>query len=46
MCLSVPAIVHAGGVGDRVAVPTTDAELSGLRASADAVRDTAHRFGF
>jgi L-lactate dehydrogenase len=46
VCLSVPAIVHAGGVGDRVEVPMTDAELSGLRASADAVRDTAHRFGF
>jgi L-lactate dehydrogenase len=46
VCLSVPAIVHAGGVGDRVEVPMTDAELSGLRASADAVRDTARRFGF
>jgi L-lactate dehydrogenase len=46
VCLSVPAIVHAGGVGARVEVPMTDAELAGLRASADAVRATARRFGF
>ena len=46
VCLSVPAIVHAGGVGDRVEVPMTDGELAGLRASADAVRATARRFGF
>ena len=46
VCLSVPAIVHAGGVGDRVRAPMTDAELAGLRASADAVRETARRFGF
>lgn len=46
VCLSVPAIVHAGGVGDRVEVPMTDDELAGLRASAEAVRSTARRFGF
>jgi len=46
VCLSVPAIVHAGGVGDRIEVPMTDEELSGLRASAEAVRGTARRFGF
>ena len=46
VCLSVPAIVHAGGVGDRVEVPMTDAELAGLRRSAEAVRETARRFGF
>jgi L-lactate dehydrogenase len=46
VCLSVPAIVHAGGVGDRVEVPMTDAELAGLRRSAEAVRATARRFGF
>ncbi|WP_404389128.1 L-lactate dehydrogenase [Humibacillus xanthopallidus] len=46
VCLSVPAIVHAGGVGARVEVPMTDAELAGLRSSADAVRATARRFGF
>ena len=46
VCLSVPAIVHAGGVGERIEVPMTDEELSGLRSSADAVRATARRFGF
>jgi L-lactate dehydrogenase len=46
VCLSVPAIVHAGGVGSRVEVPMTGAELAGLRASADAVRATARNFGF
>jgi L-lactate dehydrogenase len=46
VCLSVPAIVHAGGVGARVEVPMTDGELAGLRSSADAVRATARRFGF
>ena len=46
VCLSVPAIVHAGGVGARVEVPMTDGELAGLRSSAEAVRATARRFGF
>jgi L-lactate dehydrogenase len=46
VCLSVPAIVHAGGVGERVEVPMTDAELEGLRRSAEAVRSTARTFGF
>lgn len=45
VCLSVPAVVHAGGVGTRIEVPMTDEELAGLRASADAVRATARRFG-
>ena len=27
VCLSVPAVVHSGGVGERVEVPMTDAEL-------------------
>lgn len=45
VCLSVPALVHRGGVGARIEVPMTDAELAGLRASAEAVRATARRFG-
>ena len=45
VCLSVPTIVQAGGVGARIEVPMTDEELAGLRASADAVRATARRFG-
>ncbi|GAB3078903.1 L-lactate dehydrogenase [Intrasporangium mesophilum] len=46
VCLSVPAVVHSGGVGERVEVPMTEAELAGLRSSAEAVRATARRFGF
>ncbi|MDN5765799.1 MAG: L-lactate dehydrogenase [Humibacillus sp.] len=46
VCLSVPAVVHAGGVGDRIEVPMTEVELAGLRASAQAVQATAQRFGF
>ncbi|MDM7832050.1 L-lactate dehydrogenase [Cellulomonas edaphi] len=46
VCLSVPTIVGAGGVGDRLAVPMSDDELAGLRASADAVRSVARQFGF
>lgn len=45
VCLSVPTLVHAGGVGSRIEVPMTEQELAGLRASADAVRETARRFG-
>jgi L-lactate dehydrogenase len=45
VCLSVPTLVQAGGVGARIEVPMTDEELAGLRASADAVRATARRFG-
>ncbi|EWT01223.1 lactate dehydrogenase [Intrasporangium oryzae NRRL B-24470] len=45
VCLSVPSLVHADGVGDRIEVPMTDAELDGLRRSAEAVRATAQRFG-
>ncbi|MEP7330621.1 MAG: L-lactate dehydrogenase [Terracoccus sp.] len=46
VCLSVPAVVHAGGVGDRIEVPMTELELAGLHASAQAVQATARRFGF
>lgn len=45
VCLSVPALVHADGVGERIEVPMTAGELAGLRSSADAVRATARRFG-
>ena len=38
VCLSVPAIVGAHGVGERLPVPLSDDELAGLRASADARR--------
>ena len=46
VCLSVPAIVGASGVGDRLPVPLSDDELAGLRSSADAVRSVARRFGY
>ncbi|GAA6525279.1 L-lactate dehydrogenase [Intrasporangium sp. DVR] len=45
VCLSVPTLVHAGGAGEAVDVPLTEAELAGLRRSADAVRATAGQFG-
>jgi len=46
VCLSVPAIVGAHGVGERLSVPLSDGELAGLRSSADAVRSVARQFGF
>ncbi len=46
VCLSVPTIVGASGVGERLRVPLSDDELAGLRRSADAVREVAHRFGY
>ncbi|CAM5793445.1 L-lactate dehydrogenase OS=Cellulomonas persica OX=76861 GN=ldh PE=3 SV=1 [Cellulomonas persica] len=46
VCLSVPTIVGSAGVLDRLPVPMSVDELSGLRASAQAVRDVARRFGY
>ena len=46
VCLSVPAIVGASGVGERLPVPLSSDELAGLRRSADAVRDVARQFGY
>ncbi|MBT0995805.1 L-lactate dehydrogenase [Cellulomonas sp. DKR-3] len=46
VCLSVPSIVGAAGVLDRLPVPMSVDELSGLRASAAAVRDVARQFGY
>ena len=46
VCLSVPSIVGSPGVLDRLPVPMSVDELSGLRSSAQAVRDVARRFGF
>ncbi|MBN9376575.1 MAG: L-lactate dehydrogenase [Cellulomonas sp.] len=46
VCLSVPTVVSASGVGERLAVPLSPDELDGLRRSADAVREVAHRFGY
>lgn len=46
VCLSVPTLVGAHGVGDRLEVPMSADELTGLRRSAEAVRSVARRFGF
>jgi L-lactate dehydrogenase len=46
VCLSVPAVVGAHGVGKQLPVPLSEGELAGLRGSADAVRAVARQFGF
>jgi L-lactate dehydrogenase len=46
VCLSVPAVVGASGVGERLAVPMSTDELAGMRRSAEAVRSVARTFGF
>jgi len=46
VCLSVPTVVGASGVGERLPVPMSPDELDGLRRSADAVREVARRFGY
>lgn len=46
VCLSVPTVVSASGVGERLAVPLSPDELDGLRRSAEAVREVARRFGY
>ena len=46
VCLSVPTIVGAAGVGERLPVTLSPDELDSLRRSADAVREVAHRFGY
>lgn len=46
VCLSVPAVVGAHGVDERLSVPLSDDELDGLRRSADAVRAVARTFGY
>ncbi|KAB1653448.1 L-lactate dehydrogenase [Pseudoclavibacter chungangensis] len=46
VCLSMPTIVGVEGAGRRLDVPLSDAELTGLRASADSIRETARGLGF
>jgi L-lactate dehydrogenase len=46
VCLSVPTIVGADGVLERLPVPMSVDEVAGLRASALAVRDVARQFGY
>jgi L-lactate dehydrogenase len=46
VCLSVPSIVNARGVDTPVDVPMNDAELAGLRNSADRIREAIRSVGF
>ncbi|MBD5788123.1 L-lactate dehydrogenase [Cellulosimicrobium terreum] len=45
VCLSLPSLVDRRGCTERVELPLDDAELAGLRASADSLRSVAARFG-
>ena len=46
VCLSVPSILNGRGVDVPVDVPMTDAELAGLRNSADRIREAIRAVGF
>ena len=46
VCLSVPSIVDRHGVGQALPVPLNDAELAGLRNSAETIRGVVRTLGF
>lgn len=46
VCMSVPRIVHHGGVGAALELPVSESELVGLRASAEHIREVARSLGF
>jgi L-lactate dehydrogenase len=46
VCLSVPCIVDRGGVDATLPIPMNEAELAGLRNSADTIRETIRSLGF
>ncbi|QOV87876.1 L-lactate dehydrogenase [Humisphaera borealis] len=46
VCLSVPCVVNRRGVDATLAVPLNDAELAGLRASAERIREAAKSLGY
>jgi L-lactate dehydrogenase len=46
VCLSVPSIVNRGGVEQPLHVPLNDAELAGLKNSADTIRAAIRSLGF
>jgi L-lactate dehydrogenase len=46
VCLSVPTIVNHKGAGQALPVPLNDAELAGLRNSADTIRGVIRSLGF
>ncbi len=45
VCLSLPTLVDRRGATERVDVPLAEAELAGLRSSAESLRGVARRFG-
>ena len=45
VCLSVPSVLGRLGVESQLEVPMSDQELSGLRTSAESLRQIAHQFG-
>lgn len=46
VCLSVPCIVNRQGVEQTLPVPMNDAEIAGLRSSADTIRNAIRALGF
>jgi L-lactate dehydrogenase len=46
VCISVPSIVSCAGVGTALPIPMNDAEVAGLRSSADRVREALKALGF
>jgi L-lactate dehydrogenase len=46
VCLSVPTIVNAAGVGPTIDIPLDDQELAGLRKSAETIRSAIRDLGF
>ncbi|WP_454044585.1 L-lactate dehydrogenase [Cellulosimicrobium sp. Marseille-Q8652] len=45
VCLSLPTLLDRRGASERVDVPLSDAELTGLQGSAESLRAVARRFG-
>jgi L-lactate dehydrogenase len=46
VCLSVPCVVNTAGVGAALPVPLNEAELAGLRNSAEEIRAAIRSVGF
>ena len=46
VCMSVPRVIGAGGVGQALTLPVSDDELRRLRASADSIRSVVKQLGF
>ncbi|MDQ3643298.1 MAG: L-lactate dehydrogenase, partial [Actinomycetota bacterium] len=46
VCLSLPRIVGRSGITHSIDIPLHDTEVTGLRRSADAIREAAQSVGF